>query len=281
MILKWLKRGVIVAGGVALVGVLVFGTDVVSYLRSGARQTRAAIKDSIPMEFELQRARDLLEEIIPEMHANVRLIAEEEVEIAALKGDIPKSQERLAWQRDKIEKLSGMLSVQRVSYEVGGQDFARQEIKDELARRFGRFKESELVLAGKRRLLKAREKSLQAAIQVLDRTKAQKALLADKIASLEAQHRLVQAASVGSKLQLDNTKLAQAQRLIDQIKKRLDVAERVLAHEARFTESIPTDTVSEEELLAQVHEHLAGGSDRIAVASVSDETKSSKLTEGE
>ena len=98
-------------------------------------------------------------------------------------------------------------------------------------------------------------------MQMLGRTKSQKALLADKIAALEAQHRLVQAASVGSKVQMDNTKLAQAEKLIGQIKKRLDVAERVLAHETRFTESIPMETISEAELLAQVREHL-GDKDR-------------------
>ena len=91
MIMKWLKRSVIVVAGVSLVGGMLFGKDVVSYVRSSAKSVQTVVKDSVPIEFELRRARDLLDEIIPEMHANVRLIAQEEVEVAALNVDIAKN----------------------------------------------------------------------------------------------------------------------------------------------------------------------------------------------
>lgn len=269
MIFKWLKRGVIMGAVVLLAGGLVLGTDVVSYIRSSAKTVRTSVKDSIPTAFELQRARDLLDDIIPDMQANIRLIAEEEVEIAALDADIPASQQRLAWERDKIEKLSGMLAVEQASYEIGGRHFDRQEIKGDLARRFDRFKEAEVVLAGKHRLLKARQKSLRGAMQILERTRSQKALLEEQVAGLEAQNRLIRASAVGTHLRLDDTKLAQAEKLIRQIRKRLNVAERILAHEARFTDPIPTETIGEQELLAQVREHLAGP-DKLALAAAPD-----------
>ena len=265
MVFKWIKRGVIVAGGLALVGGLLFGKDLISYARSSARSVRAAVTDSIPTEFELQRARDLLDDIIPEMHANIRLIATEEVEIAALKADIADSGKRLTRQRNKVHDLTGHLSVERASFDIGGRHFTRAEAKDLLARRFDRFKEAELVLGGKQRLLRAREESLLAAIHVLERTRSQKALLADKVAALEARHRLVQAAAAGSNISVDRTKMAQAAKLIDRLKKRLDVAERILAHEARFIEPIPTETISEADLLAQVREHM-GEPDALAMA---------------
>ncbi len=271
MIFKWLKRGLIVAMVLLLVGSLVFGTEVISYIRSSVKSARTAIRGSIPTEFELQRAKDVLEDIIPEMHANIRLIAEEEVEIAMLDAEIPKTQQRLAWEREKIEKLSNMLSVRQASYEIGGQQFAHQDIKEELARRFDRFKEAEVLLAGKERLLKERQKSLKAVKRALERTRSQKALLEDQIVALEAQHRLIRAASVGSQIQMDNTKLAQAEKLIGEIKKRLDVAERVLAHEARFTESIPMETISDEDLVAQVKEHFGSDFEKTATASATDD----------
>ncbi|MHC4230725.1 MAG: signal peptide-containing protein, partial [Planctomycetota bacterium] len=82
MVTKWLKRSVIVVAGLSVAGSLLFGKDVVSYVRSSAKSVRTVVKDSVPIEFELRRARDLVEDIIPEMHANVRLIAQEEVEVA-------------------------------------------------------------------------------------------------------------------------------------------------------------------------------------------------------
>jgi len=55
---------------------------------------------------------------------------------------------------------------------------------------------------------------------------------------------------------MDNSKLAQTEKLIAQIQKRLDVAEKVLAAESRFVEQIPVDTVVESDLVAQVDEYF-------------------------
>ena len=129
-------------------------------------------------------------------------------------------------------------------------------MKEDLGNRFERFKESELVLASKERLLATREKSLHAAMNLLEQTRSRKRLLEDKIESLASQHRLVKAASIGSEIQVDNSKLAKTEKLIAQIKKRLDVAERVLAHESQFVQAIPVDAVSEGDLLTQVDEYF-------------------------
>jgi len=256
MITKWLKMGVLGVAGLGLVGGMIFGKDVVSYVRSSAKSVRTVVKDSVPIEFELRRARDLVDEIIPEMHANIRLIAQEEVEVAALKGEIAKAQEGLDAERCKIKTLRGSLEVHQANYTFGGRHYTRGDIKADLAARFDRLKESELVMASKVRLLDSREKSLTAAMQLLEKTRNEKRILENRIETLASQHRLVKAASVGSQIQVDNGKLAQTSKLIAQIQKRLDVAERVLAHESRFIEAIPVDSVVEADLVAQVDEYF-------------------------
>jgi len=256
MIMKWLKRSVFVAGGVFLLGGLLFGTDVVSYVSSSAKSVQTAVKDAVPIEFELRRARDLLEEIIPEMHANIRLIAQEEVEVAALKVDIAKSEEAVEQEKVRISKLRGALDVQQAQYHFGGKEYPRSYVKEDLANRFERFKEGELVLASKKRLLTTRENSLHAAMQLLEQTRSRKRMLQDKIESLASQYRIVKAAAIGSNIQVDNSKLAQTEKLITQIKRRLDVAERVLAHESQFVQAIPVDAVMEADLLTQVDEYF-------------------------
>jgi len=256
MITKWLKIGVLGTVGLGMAGGLIFGKDVVSYVRSSAKSVRAVVKDSVPIEFELRRARDLVDEIIPEMHANIRLIAQEEVEVAALKGEIGKTQEGLDEERSKIKTLRGSLEVHQAQYNFAGRNYTRGDVKADLAARFERLKETELVLASKVRLLDSREKSLHAAMQVLEKTRNEKRILENRIETLASQYRLVKAASVGSQIQVDNGKLAQTGKLIAQIQKRLDVAERVLAHESRFIEAIPVDTVLEADLVAQVDEYF-------------------------
>src|SRR4030042_1496538 len=184
MIMKWLKRSVIILAGVSLVGGMLFGKDVVSYVRSSAKSVQTVVKDSVPIEFELRRARDLLEEIIPEMHANVRLIAQEEVEVAALNVDIAKSQDSMKEEELRIAKARGGPAEPKAQYCFAGREYPRSYVKEALENRFERFKESELVLARQKRLLVSRQNSLHAAMQVLEHTRSRKRMLEDKIESL-------------------------------------------------------------------------------------------------
>lgn len=258
MILKSIKYIALTGVGLGLVGGAVFGTDLLSYAKSSARSVQSAVKDNVPIEFEIRRARDLLNDIIPEMHANIRLIAQQEVELSNLKADILQSQKNLREEQARVQKLRDCLSTTEVSYNVGGINYSRDHMKDELSRRFDHYKEAEVVMAGKQRLLENREKALLAGMAALDRTRSQKCLLENQVESLEGQFRLIRAASVGTKLNVDNSKLAQTEKLLSQIKKQLDVAERVLSHEARFTDAIPVDVVNEKDLVSSVDEHFAG-----------------------
>ena len=268
MIFKSLKVAVLTGVGLVVAGGILFGTELGSYVRSSVNYSRTVVKDNVPVEFELKRARDLLDDIIPEMQANIRQIAQQEVEINHLRGELAAAEKSLGDEQLRVAKLRTALDTHNASYTFSGLKYSREQLKEELARRFDRYKEAEVILAGKRRLLENREKSLTAAVQVLDRTRGQKSLLEDQIESLEAQFRLVQASQVGSKVAIDNSKLAQTEKLISQIKKQLDVAERVLAHEAKFTETIPVDIVNEKELVAAVDEHFAKEKKSVEVSEV-------------
>jgi chromosome segregation ATPase len=257
MLGKTIKLTFIIVACSALIGSLVFGTDVMSYVRCSANSVQSAVKDAVPIEFELKRAGDLLEDIIPEMHAQIRLIAEEEVEVAALKAELDKSRQMLTSEFDRIRTLKTALEADQVNYQFGARQFSRSDVKADLAARFERYKEAELVINSKERLLATRENSLNAAMALLEKTKSQKRLLTDKISTLEGRFRVAKAQAVGStRLNLDSSKLTQAEKLIDQINKRLDVAERVLAHESRFVQTIPVDVIQEKDLLAQIEEHF-------------------------
>lgn len=259
MIGKTIKLGLVTAGGLTLLGGLAFGTDFFSYAKSSASQVQTALKDSVPIDFELRRARDLLSEIVPEMHANIKLIAQEEVQIKQLESDIAQSQQRLNEQEHKVARIRQMIDSEHVVYSPSGNTYTRPQLVAELGRRFDHMSEAKVILAGKVKLLDTRQKSLQAAMGMLDKTRGQKLLLEDKIESLESQYRLVQAAAVGSKVQFDNSKLAQTEKLINDIKTRLDTAERVLAHEAKFTgEDVELEIIDERDILGEVDAYLNG-----------------------
>jgi F0F1-type ATP synthase delta subunit len=260
MLWKLMKLGVLSLAGAAVLGAVVFGSDVCSYATSGARSIRSSVTDTVPVEFQLRRARDLVDDIVPEMHANIRIIAQQEVEIAALREDIARSTKAINEERQRVAKLRDAMGAQQASYSFNSITYTRDQLKDDLSARFENLREAEVVLAGKQRLLENRQKSLAAAAQVLDRTRQQKALLESQIAALESQNQLVKSQAIGSGVQIDDSKLAQTEKLIGEIKKQLDVAERVLSHEAKFSQQIQVDVVNEKDLVTQIDEYLEGKS---------------------
>jgi hypothetical protein len=257
MFFKLLKVGVISLGTLGIAGGLIFGRDLASYVSSSARSVQGSIKDSVPIDFQLRRARDLLDDVIPEMHANVRLVAQQEVEIDALRADIGESAKALNDQTAQIQKLRDALASNNTSFEFNRVTYTRDQVKDDLASRLETVKEADVVLAGKQRLLDNRQRALAAAMQALERTRSQKSLLESQIAALDGQYRLLQATSVGTSIQVDNSKLAQTERLLTEIKKKLDTAERVLAYEGKFAQPISVETQTEQQVMAQAEEYLS------------------------
>jgi hypothetical protein len=266
----YLKYCVAGCVGVALVGGLIFGNELFSYLRTSTGAVRESVRDAVPIEFELQRARDLIDDILPEIHANVRLIAEDEVEIAALENDLVRSSEQLATDRRLLGQLRSKLDTQTVSYEIGGRNYSRKQLAEQAGLKLARLKDAEMIQASKQRLLETRQKSLQAAMQMLDRARNRKAKLAQKVESLVAQHRLVKASAIGSRFHVDDSKLSKADQLLSDIQKRVDVSERVLAHDT-ISEITMEDVQDEDELLAEIDDHLGTGrSDDVEVAKLDD-----------
>jgi hypothetical protein len=263
---RWTKRIVLSALALGLVGGICFGSGLFSYVRSSSRMLKTAVKDSIPVEFEIQRARDLLEDLIPEVQANLRLVAAEEVDVANLEKEIEKERQSAAQEKDKIHVLRSALQTEKVSYTFGQREYKRSNVVEELARRFEHLKTAQMLLSGKEDLLKNRRRSLDAALEKLEKTRLARIQLAAQIEALEGQFRLVQAQSAGSEFHLDQSRLAQTERVIAELKKRLEVAQRVLAREAKFVELIPIETESESRLVERVDAYFAGKGEGLANA---------------
>ena len=143
MLFKLIRMGALVAGGALLTGGLIFGSELSSYVRSSARSLRASVRENVPVEFEIRRARDLLEGIGPEIHQSVRAIAEQEVEVAALKRDIDESRLAVADERARVQKLRDAVATGQTSFNFGDMSFTRAQITQELARRFNHLKEAQ------------------------------------------------------------------------------------------------------------------------------------------
>lgn len=257
MSLKILKYGAVSVFAFLALGWIVFGTDLSSYVSTSAGNVRETVRDSVPIEFELQRARDLINEILPEIHSSIKVIAQDEIEIAALEKELTASKDQLEKDRRALAILRGHMNVEQVSYEVGTRAVSRAQLTEIVQHRFDRLKDAELVVASQERLLETRRHSLNAAMQLLDKARDRKMALEQKVEALVAQHRLVKASAVGSKIHVNDTKLAKADQLLTDIQKRLMVAERVLEHEQTEIILGETEIIDEAGLLAEIDAHLS------------------------
>src|SRR5258707_15455978 len=86
---------------------------------------RQSVNDKIPVEFQLRRARDLLGDILPEMQANVRVMAQQEVEIEAAREDIELSQKSLIEEAGRIRILKEAVSSGPSNFTLAGLSYTR------------------------------------------------------------------------------------------------------------------------------------------------------------
>lgn len=261
--LRWIKYGVVTVVVAGVAGVVVLGTNVGSYVHTTTRAARQAVKDAVPVEFELRRAGDMIEAILPDLQSQVRMIAQEEVEIAALESDITESEKQLQREQQSLTSLRGKMKNVQVSYSVNGRNIKRNQLTEQLHQRFERFKQGELALASKQRLLEKRQQSLDAALTMLEKMRHRKGELEQKVEALAAQHRLVQASKIESGRLVDGSQLSEADQLLSNIEKRLAVAQRVLAHEQDlFAVSAAEEVVDEERLLTELDEYFDSNTPR-------------------
>jgi hypothetical protein len=257
MLWKAIKLTAVTVGGSALLGGFIFGTDLGSYVRSSFNSTARSVKDNVPLDFQLQRARDLLADTGPEMQKNVRLMAEEEVDIAALRADIDRTKLSLADEKVRLQKLRDSLGTADTSFTFGDFTYTRAELAEELSRRFQNYQQGLAAEDQKEALLVNRQKSLGAAMQAMDIARAQRDTLQSEIDGLEGRYRLAQATAAGSGEAIDNSKLSQTELAVGEIRRQLDISDKMLAQEARFTQPMPIDTVNEQELLTKVDDGLS------------------------
>lgn len=235
------KRILVGTALVAVLGGFVFGRDLFSYLRTGAASLRQAVKAEVPIEFELQRARNLVEQLVPDIRRCMHVIAEQQVEVEHLQQQIARKEEELSKQRDALVSLRNDLGSGRSVFVYANRTYTPQEVKQDLAARFERFKAAEEILAADRKILAAREQNLAANQEKLQGMLQAKKELEVKLEQLQARLETVRAAETVSTLTFDDSQLSQARKLIAELNKQLDIKQRMLDAEGKFTGLIPVE----------------------------------------
>lgn len=253
-----IKKLMIGAGLLVALPMFVFGRSAVSYLTTARDNVREAVKREVSPEFEIQRVKGLVDNLVPDIRECMHVIAEQQVDIEHLQDEIVRREDALGDQEKILLSMAKDLEGGDQEIRYVNRTYTSDEVKRDLSVRFDKFKVAKEALERDRKILRAREKTLAANQEKLDNMISAKQDLEVQIAELEARLKSIQAQETISELNFDDSQLAQAKSAIRDLNKSLDVKERMLDVEGRFTNLIPTEDVRKvpEDLTAQIHEYL-------------------------
>lgn len=251
-------------------GGLLLGTSSFSYIKTGYTSLRDSIKEQIPIEVEIKRARDMIADLKPEIADNLKLIAREEVEVAKLQREVNSKQVSLVKSKDAILKLKEDVQsgVKYVVYR--GKKYNIDQVRQDLGDRFKHHQTLEATAEKLAKILEAREKNLMGARRKLDEMLAAKRELEVQVENLQARLTMVEVAQAGSQFVVDDSALGSVRKVLDDISTRIDVAEK-LVQVYDDCGSVPVhEEASNEDLVEQISDYFSRGDAELAVDQLAD-----------
>lgn len=246
------KKILMVTGGVVLAGLLVFGTGLLSYVRTTAHVAKETLEDNVPIDFQIERARQLIRDLEPEIRKNMHVIAKEEVEIARLEKQITEAEGGLVQDKTQILRLKTDLANDQPVYEYAGKSFTVEQVRLDLANRFERYKTADATLASLQEIHAARESSLDSARKKLTEMMAARRQLEVEVENLEARLKSIEVAKAANNLEFDDSRLGRAKELVSDLKARLEVTEKLVQSEGYNPGEIPLDEPSTSNIVDEV-----------------------------
>ncbi|HAC90238.1 MAG TPA: hypothetical protein DCF63_06330, partial [Planctomycetaceae bacterium] len=248
--------GTLIAG---LVGVGMTALGVWSYVRTGVNVAGQTVRENVPLDWEIKRARQMIEDLKPEIAKNMQVVAKEEVSVQRLSQEITTKQSLLTKGREDILRLKDDLKSGAARFVYAGRHYTQEQVKDDVANRFKQFQVHEQTMQKLNQILVAREKNLDAARRKLDEMLAAKRELEVEIENLQARMTMVQVAQTSNPISLDDSHLSGTRRLLDEISTRIDVAERMAASEGALEGSIPLEEVTTSDVLQELTAYFGEG----------------------
>ena len=215
----------------------------------------------IPIDLELKRAESLIRQIDPQINTCKRDVANSQVELERLQESIVRLEKVVDAQEKKLKTGAKLLAGDGNSEVVlAAADFgARRRMQTDLQRTKDSYVNDVSILKTKRALVDRQTRAVEAATQRLHAVRTEREALEDQVRSLKVQQQQVEALTANStRFDLDSTALSQAKEVINTVRKRLDVAQRMLENDMVFQGEDPNVVAADERnVLKEIHELFA------------------------
>ncbi|MBM4076613.1 MAG: hypothetical protein FJ267_13365, partial [Planctomycetes bacterium] len=130
-----LKKILLGSAAVVALATFMFGREAVSYVRAGINNVRGVVKSEIPLEFEIERAKTLVDQLVPDIRNCMHVIAEQQVDIEHLNDAIAKKESGLQKQKGSILAMRADLGTGKNTFVYASRTFSSNDVKQDLANR--------------------------------------------------------------------------------------------------------------------------------------------------
>ena len=261
---QMVKKGLFAGGALVLLLGLLFGRDGLSYATTSFGWVRQSVSDSVPVAFELQRARDMIKGLRPEIENNIRLVAKEEVEVHNLKGQLAASEKSLAKSKTEIERLTADLK-RGDSFVYCGKNYTARQVESDLTNRFESYKVKAATIEKLSQIIGARERGLTAGREKLKAMQAAKTQLEVDVANLEARMEMVRVAQTTSEFNFDDSRLSRTKELVKNIGTKIEVAEKLVNADTTYPGQINLEEPASSNITEQISKYFENTDDSVAV----------------
>ena len=259
---KKLTLGVL---GLALVGGLLFGSNLLPFASTAISKARKAAKRQVPISFQIEAAKEQLNKIDPEIHDMVYQIAKEKVEVKRLETALALNRENLKVSKDQMVTLRDHLGTGDQFYTAANsKTYTNARVREDLTHRFELFKTAQQTVDSQEQVLASRQAAVDAAMAKLDEAKSVQRELEVKIQNLTARNRVNEVAKTASTISIDNSELAQTSRMLDEIGAQIDADSEMLQLAPKYFGQIPVDNdsvISQQDILEQMDEYFGDSAD--------------------
>ncbi len=254
-----IKKFVFTAALVAIGLGALHATGLSSYTSTAVSKIRSGFKKAVSLEFEIERLRHEVAQLIPEMKRNFTNIAEEMVAVENLDKEIKTTTANLQKQKEALLAMTRDVESGKTILVYGGREYSIDRVKTKLARDWASYRVCADELKAKEQLLDAKQEALDATRERLAAIKTQKQELELEVAKLEAELKTVRLAQTRNKFHFDDSRLARCKATLAEIKNRLNVERKAMDIEGQFAnDNIPVEKKVQptSELINEIKAHF-------------------------
>lgn len=251
-------------------GYLFFGRNALSYAGTAIDDIKHSVRSNVPIDFELRRARKLIERIDPEIEEARRDVARAEVEFEGLQEDVRRLEGAIAKNEHKVKRLREFVAAAENGAVPAAAGYAGIPpigvVRSDLARTFDLYKNQIELRDSKQRLIERQAQVLEAARTKLHAVRTERQNVADLVAKLETRKRQLDAmAATARRFDIDTSALGEAKELLDEIKKRLDVTQKMIQESVYYGADLPQAEPGRD-VVSEVDEYFGKGEAKTAEA---------------